>query len=148
MLLETVLAYLHLLALLAAVVFLSSLTALCRAAWLNPAALQRLLRLDTLYWICMAAVLASGLARMAWGMKGWAWYASRPMLHLKWAVLALMLALSWRASRQLRLWWRAHQAGAGLPNAQALDATRRQLMWAAHGFVLLPAAAVALARGY
>lgn len=148
MLLETVLAYLHLLALFAAVVFLSSLTALCRPAWLNAAVLARLVRLDTLYWACMAAVLASGLARMTWGLKGWAWYASRPLMHLKWTLLALVLVLSGCVSRQLRAWWRAQQAGAGLPAPQALDAARRRLMWAAHGFVLLPAAAVALARGY
>ena len=51
MMLESVLASLHLVAILAMVVFSSSQAALCRQEWLNAAVVRRLLRLD---WIFLA----------------------------------------------------------------------------------------------
>ncbi|NMM79053.1 DUF2214 family protein, partial [Acidovorax sp. SRB_24] len=83
MTLEAVLASLHLVAILTLVVFLSSQAALCRTEWLNAAVVERLARLDLIYGITAVVLLATGLARVFWGIKGASWYATQPLLHLK-----------------------------------------------------------------
>ena len=64
MILESVLAYLHIAALLAMVVFISSEAALCRAEWLNAAVVERLVRVDLLYLVATAGVALTGFAAL------------------------------------------------------------------------------------
>ena len=59
---EAILAYLHLLAILTMVVFISSEAALCRVQWLNAAVVERLARVDRVYGIAAMMVLATGVA--------------------------------------------------------------------------------------
>lgn len=145
---EAWLAWGHLMAFLALAVFLTSQTALCRAAWLNAAVVERLARLDLLYWASAAAVLASGLARLAWGVKGAGFYALHPLLHLKWLLFGLMLVLAVPPARAVRRWRRQLRADGRLPDAAEPARVRRWLMWQAHVMPLLPLAAVFLARGW
>ena len=63
MLLESILAYCHVLAFLSLTVFIASQAALCRSDWANAAAIRRLAVLDRWVTIFAAAVLLSGLAR-------------------------------------------------------------------------------------
>ena len=70
MTLEAILATIHLLAILTAVVFVTSETAICRSEWMNAKVVQRLVTVDRIYLIGLAAVLLSGLARIWWGIKG------------------------------------------------------------------------------
>ena len=81
MLLEALLAYLHITAVLAVVVFLTSEAALCRPEWMNAAVVRRLGRVDLLYMLAAIALLATGIARTWWGVKGTAWYWHQPLLH-------------------------------------------------------------------
>ena len=74
MLLESLLAYAHFVAILSVVVFITSEAALCRAEWLSAAVVRRLARVDVIYLVAALAVLATGLARTWWGMKGVGWY--------------------------------------------------------------------------
>ena len=67
MTLEALLAYTHILAILAMVVFLASEAALCRVQWLNAAVVERLAKIDTVYGIAAVAVLPTGIARTWWG---------------------------------------------------------------------------------
>ena len=62
MTLETLLAALHITAILTLVVFVSSAAALCRPEWFNGPLLERLARVDMIYGISAVAVLATGLA--------------------------------------------------------------------------------------
>ena len=78
--LEPLLAYLHLLAILTMVVFMGSEAALCRAQWLNAAVVERLVLIDTIYGVSAVTVLLTGLARIVWGAKGSAWYGGNPLL--------------------------------------------------------------------
>jgi len=94
MTLEAILAYLHLLAILTMVVFISSEAALCRIQWLNAAVVERLARVDMVYGIAAIAVLATGIARTWWGVKGTAWYWTNPLLHLKLALFIIVGVLS------------------------------------------------------
>ena len=81
--LEPWLAYAHIIAILALVVFLSSEAALCRPEWLNAAVVHRLGRVDFIYMLAAIAVLLTGLSRTVWGVKGLSWYWHQPLLHLK-----------------------------------------------------------------
>ena len=94
MTLEAILASAHLVAILALVTFMSSQAALCRTEWMNAAVVERLVRLDVIYQISMAALVASGLVRIFWGIKGASWYLTQPMLHAKLTLLLVNMVES------------------------------------------------------
>lgn len=147
MALEAGLAYLHLLAILTWVVFVGSSTALTRAEWLNESALARLAQVDRVAAIAAMAVLFTGLARVAWGIKGAAWYGAQPLLWAKLVLWLVMVIIGGRASRRIQAWQRASAAGRGLPAADDVAAVRKRLMIASHLMVVVPLVAVCLARG-
>ena len=140
---ESLLAYFHILALLTTVVFIGASTALCRSEWLNRAAVQRLVRVDTLYWIGLLTVLLTGLARLFWGIKEPLWYFQQPFFHLKLTLIVAIAALSLRPSLALRRW----QSDTQLPSVNAINRVRRQMMVSAHVMVVVPLLAVLVARG-
>ncbi|MBQ0932700.1 DUF2214 family protein [Ideonella sp. 4Y16] len=143
MLTEALIAYVHLAAVLALVVFSTSQAALLRAEWLNAAVLQRLLVVDRIYLGCLAALLLSGLLRMTLGVKGLAWYGAQPLL---WAKLLGLALLAWAAVAPHRAYARWAAAPA-LPSADEVARVRRQVMRASHAMLLIPLLAVLLARG-
>lgn len=147
MILESLLAYLHIAAILTIVVFMTSLAALCRPLWLNADVVHRLKRVDQIYWGAWIAVLATGLARMVWGIKGFAWYAEQPLLWLKIVLFVVIALLTLPTSRALARWRRTLDATGTLPEKAQIDVARRWVMIAAHLFLLIPLAAVFLARG-
>ena len=73
MITEALLAYAHIMAFLMLATFMTSETALCRQDWINPAVVRRLVWVNLLTLVSGALVLATGLARIAWGVKGSAW---------------------------------------------------------------------------
>lgn len=148
MILESLLAYAHIAALLGMVVFISSEAALCRGEWLNAAVVERLVRVDLLYLEATAAVALTGLARAFWGVKGASWYWTDWLLHLKLALFVVVVLMSLRPAIAFRRWRAALRAGRGLPPADEVVATRRWVMRAAHLVPVIPLAAVFLARGY
>lgn len=144
---DTAFAYLHLLAILSWVVFLSSTAALARSEWLNAAALARLGVVDRVAFVAGWVVLATGAARLLASPKGAAWLLGQPLLWAKLALVALMLAAAWRTHAELRGWLATHQATGALPAGDAVAALRRRVMRAAHLMLLLPLLGVLLARG-
>jgi putative membrane protein len=147
MVLEAALAYLHLVVILTWVVFIGSSAALTRAEWLNEAALARLAQVDRIAAIAAMAVLFTGLARVAWGIKGAAWYGAQPLLWAKLVLWLVMVIIGGRASRRIQGWQRARVAGKGLPPADEVAAVRKRLMIASHFMLVVPLVAVCLARG-
>jgi len=147
MTLEAVLAYLHLMAILSWVVFISSTAALARVEWLNAAVVDRLVRVDLIANVGGALVLLSGLARMGWGMKGAAWYGAQPLLWAKLVLMAVMLAAAWRTRVQLLSWQRRLRSSGQLPPADEIATLRQRVMRSSHLMLLLPIAGVMLARG-
>ncbi|MBX9836432.1 MAG: DUF2214 family protein, partial [Burkholderiaceae bacterium] len=117
MTLEAFLASTHLVAILALVTFMSSQAALCRIEWMNAAVVERLVRLDVIYQITVVTLLASGLARIFWGIKGTSWYWSQPLLHAKLTLVLAMLLLSIAPTLAFRRWRRALRANGSLPGA-------------------------------
>ena len=148
MILESLLAYLHFLAILTMVVFLGSEAALTRVEWLNAAVVARLARIDSIYGGAAALVLATGVARTLWGIKGVGHYWSNPLLYVKLALFLGIGLLSIRPTLSFRDWRRTLAAGGGLPDAARVKATRHLVMIEAHLLALIPLAAVFLARGF
>ncbi len=148
MTLEAILASAHVVAILALVTFMSSQAALCRAEWLNAAVVERLVRLDVIYHISMATLVASGLVRIVWGIKGASWYLTQPMLHAKLTLLLVMIALSIAPTLAFRRWRSALRTSGALPAAAEVKATRRLIMVQSHLLPVVAVVAVFWARGW
>ncbi|MEJ7688109.1 MAG: DUF2214 family protein [Variovorax sp.] len=148
MTLEAILAYLHILAILTMVVFIASEAALCRVEWLNAAAVERLAKVDFIYGIAAIAVLATGVARTWWGIKGTAWYWTNPLLHVKLTLLIIVGVISIFPTLTYFRWRKAVRSGGSLPGEVEIKKTRRLVMVQAHLIALIPLVAVFLARGF
>lgn len=150
MLLESLLAYAHISAILLLAVFLTAKTALMRDDVLagRKSVLDRLLTLDLWLWGSFAAVLATGVARMVWGDKGWVWYAGNPLLWAKLVLFSIMVLMALPQTWTLRSWHDRLRHDGFLPEAQAIRTQRRWLMWQAHVMVVAPLLGVLLAHGY
>lgn len=147
MLLESLLAYAHFVAILSVVVFLTSEAALCRADWLNAAVVRRLARVDVIYLAAAVAVLLTGLARTWWGMKGAGWYWHQPLLHLKLTLFVVISLISIKPTMSFLRWRRQLDATGALPDEAEVRSVRKLIMLEAHLMVLIPLAATLLARG-
>ena len=148
MTLEAILASIHLLAILTAVVFVTSETAICRVDWFNAKVVRRLVTVDRIYLAGLVAVLLTGLARIFWGMKGDAWYWSNDLMHLKLALFVAVALLAIRPTRTYRRWLRELDASGALPPDAEINSVRKQAFLAAHLIALVPIAAAFLARGF
>jgi len=148
MTLEAILASAHFLAILTAVVFVTSETAICRTDWLNPKVVQRLVTVDRIYLIGLAAVLVTGLARVFFGIKGGAWYAENWLLWLKFGLFAVVALLAIKPAATYRRWLRELNASGALPAEAEINGTRRRAFLAAHIIAVIPIAAAFLARGF
>ncbi|MBI3384395.1 MAG: DUF2214 family protein [Aquabacterium sp.] len=147
MLIESLLAYAHFVAILSVVVFLTSEAALCRSEWLNAAVVRRLARLDVIYLAAAIAVLLTGLARTWWGVKGMGWYWHQPLLHIKLTLFVLIGLISIKPTLAFMRWRKQLDATGALPNEAEVRGVRRLVMIEAHLLVLVPLAATLLARG-
>ncbi len=145
---EAVLAALHIVAILTFVVFASSQAALCRIEWLNAAVVERLVRLDVIYNIAGVALLASGIARVLWGVKGASWYLSQPLFHLKMALVLVMIVLPLVPSRAFRRWRQQLRASGALPGAAEVAKIRRLVMVQSHLLPFVAVIAVFWSRGW
>lgn len=148
MTLEALLAYAHFLAILTMVVFLSSEAALCRVEWMNASIVQRLGKVDMVYGIAAGAVLLTGIARTWWGVKGTSWYWTNPLLHTKLTLFIIIGLISIKPTLMFIRWRKQLQATATLPSEAQVRLARRLVMVQAHLLVLIPLAAVFLARGF
>lgn len=148
MVLESLLAYAHLLAILTMVVFLASEAALCRTEWLNAAVIERLGKIDMVYGISAGAVFLTGLARVFLGSKGAAWYAHNPLLYVKLVMFLAIGLISIKPTMMFSRWRRELRAGGALPDALEVKQARRLVMVQAHILPFIPLAAVFLARGF
>ena len=148
MTLEAILAYLHLLAILTMVVFIASEAALCRVEWLNAAVVERLAKVDLVYGIAAVAVLATGVARTWWGVKGTAWYWTNPLLHVKLTLFIVIGVVSIFPTLTYIRWRKALRTSGALPAEAEIRKTRKLVMVQAHLLAVIPLVAVFLARGF
>ena len=145
---EAILAYLHLLAILTMVVFISSEAALCRVQWLNAAVVERLAKVDRVYGIAAIMVLLTGVARTVWGVKGTSWYWTNPLLHVKLTLFIVVGVISIFPTMTYFRWRKTLRATGALPAEADILKTRKLVMVQAHLIALIPLVAVFLARGF
>ena len=100
-----------------------------------------------IYGITAVAVLLTGLARTWYGMKGMGWYWHQPLLHFKFGLFIIIGLLSIKPTLTYRRWVKTLDGGGGLPGDRDVRAVRRLVMLQAHLLILIPIAAVMLARG-
>ena len=148
MILESLLAYFHIAAILTLVVFISSEAALCRPEWMNATVVDRLVTVDRIYGIAAVAVLVTGLARIYFGVKGSGWYWSNWLLHVKLTTFVVVALMSIRPTLRFARWRRELRASGALPAADEVRQVRKMVMMQAHIIPLIPLAAVFLARGF
>lgn len=115
---------------------------------LSGAALQVLARIDGAYGGLAAAVLAVGVMRVIWGLKGWEYYAANHAFWAKMAAFALVGLLSIRPTTRIVAWRRQAAAEPAylVPPAE-IDAVRAFLKAQALVFALILVFAAAMARG-
>jgi len=145
---HALLQYVHIAAILALVVFISSEAALCRPEWMNAAVVERLVAVDRVYGIAAGIVLATGLIRIYFDTKGSSWYWSNWLLHAKLTLFVLVGLISIVPTIRFARWRKALRADGALPSAQAVRSARKLVMVQAHIIAVIPLAAAFLAQGY
>ena len=148
MILESLLQYAHILAILTLVVFLTSEAALCRSQWLNAQVVERLVTVDRIYGVAALAVLATGFLRIYLGAKGEDWYWSNWLLHTKIAMFVVVALLSIVPTIRFGRWRKALRATGALPPEAEVTKVRKLVMVQAHIVPFIPLAAAFLARGF
>jgi putative membrane protein len=108
------------------------------------ATITRVGRLDLMYGALAGLILAVGFSRAIFAAKGWAYYSHNLFFHLKVGTFLVIGLLSIPPTVSYIRWRRA---GAAPSDAQVSGA--RRWLWAEMAlFMLLPAFAAAMARGY
>ncbi len=149
MLTDATLAALHYLSIILLVVFLSAEAVLCKPEYLSAITVRRLSVYDALYFTFAMAALATGLARVFWGVKGAAFYAGNALFWAKIAAFVLIGLMSIPPTRAFQRWRkRLKQDATALPAADEVLRARRWVLREAHLLVLLPIFAVLMARGF
>jgi len=144
---DALLAYLHFGSIFTMIWFLAKEWTLLKAGPERIDA-RRIALADLGYFIAAIAVVASGIARLAFGAKPWAFYAGNPVFHAKVGVFVLVGILSvWPTLAFLR-WKKAIPANAGHSVAEAeWRRVKRFVMAELHLIALIPLLAVLMARG-
>ena len=146
MLLDALLAYLHFSAIFVLVWFLAREWTLLGADAAH-ADLARLARVDLGYGLAALAVLATGLARLAFGVKPSVFYLHNPVFYTKVLLFAAVGIVSIAPTRCFLQWRRAAADDAGYrPGAQAWRRVRRWVMIELHLIALIPLLAALMAR--
>ncbi len=145
---DAILQFLHISAILALVVFITSEAALCRPEWMRPEIVERLVTVDRIYGIAALAVLATGFVRISFGTKGAGWYWGNWLLHVKLAAFVVVALISIAPTLRFMRWRKALRANGTLPAAEEVRKARKLVMLQAHIIPFIPLAAVFLARGF
>jgi putative membrane protein len=145
---DAILQFLHISAILALVVFITSEAAICRPEWMNVDIVNRLVTVDRIYGIAAMAVLVTGFIRIYWGTKGAAWYWGNWLLHLKLTAFVVVALISIAPTLRFLRWRKAVRADGTLPTVDEVRRTRKLVMLQAHIIPFIPLAAVFLARGF
>ncbi len=105
---------------------------------------QRLALIDAGYGVAALSSLGVGIARLAWGLKPWAYYSGNPIFWAKMAVWGVIGTISIVPTLRY-LKWRKMET---LPSVDLFASTRRLVMLQLILFPLIPALAALMARGF
>ncbi len=108
------------------------------------ATVVRIGRIDLMYGAVAGLIIVIGFSRAIFAAKGWLYYSHNLFFHLKVATFLVIGLLSVPPTISYIRWRRA-----GAPPTDAQVAGARRWLWAEMAlFMLLPAFAAAMARGY
>ncbi|HEX3397548.1 MAG TPA: DUF2214 family protein [Steroidobacteraceae bacterium] len=113
-------------------------------AGMTSAAVARIASLDLWYGILAMAIVAVGFCRAIFAAKGWAYYSHNAFFWAKLGTFAVIGLLSVPPTLAFLRWRKA----ALQPSVADIGGVRRYLHLELGLFLLLPAFAAAMARGY
>ena len=147
MILDAVLAYLHFTAVFLLFAFLTTQLVLLRAP-LDEKAIRLLGRIDIWYALSAAGALLTGMLRLGFGAKGAEFHLAHWPLYAKVGLFLAVALLSIKPTLAYIRWRRAldHDPGWRLDAAEQA-AMRKRVSLEVHLAALIPAFAVAIARG-
>lgn len=144
---DALLAYIH----FASMIGLAALLASELVLVTQPASAGRLHQmrsLDGLYGMFAMLTLASGVARVVWGAKGYAFYLSNPVFHLKVTLFVVVGLLSIYPTLKFLRWSKAaHADSNALPDGGSIGKVRKVIILQLVLLALIPLAATFMARG-
>lgn len=147
-LIDAILAYLHHLGIGLLIVCLAMETALVRQPF-TAMLIYRLARIDSGTGFAAALILFAGVGRVMYGLKGSEFYISNHMFWTKMTMFALAALASIPVTITILKWRKAAIVNANFqPDAKSLRRVQRhiQIEW---GIILIiPLAAVLMARGF
>jgi putative membrane protein len=147
MILDALLAYLHISAIILLFSFLTVEVMLARQT-LTADAIRLLGRVDRWYFGAAIAALVTGLLRLFYGAKGASFYADNPLFIGKVLLYFVIAGLSVPPTRQFLRWVKALNANSSfVVPADEQKKMRRYLMIEIHLVSLLPLLAVLMSRG-
>ncbi|MCT7327787.1 DUF2214 family protein [Ralstonia mojiangensis] len=145
--LDALLAYLHYISIFTLIVFLTAEAVVLRPD-MTPEIRHRLARYDAVFGFAALAVLITGLLRVFYGAKGYAFYVHDPVFHVKVGLFILVGLMSIVPTINILRW---KKQGKTLPNfvptPSEIAKTRRWVMIESHLIIFIPLAAVLMARG-
>jgi len=147
MIVDSLLAYLHFIAIFIFFAFLTVEIMLLRGS-IDARVALLLVRCDAWYGGAAVAVLVTGLLRIFAGAKSAAFYAGNPVFWIKTGLFVAVALLSIKPTLSLIRWARAARIDADFqapPDVQR--ALRRSKMIEVHLAAFIPLAAVFMARG-
>ncbi|MCX7358386.1 MAG: DUF2214 family protein [Alphaproteobacteria bacterium] len=107
-----------------------------------------LLRIDLFYGISAVGVIAAGVARVFWGVKGADFYGAQPFFWAKMATFAIIGVISIAPTRKFIAWVKQFGKDATFAVTEAdAKSVRRLVMIELHLLALVPLFAALMARG-
>ncbi len=107
-----------------------------------------LLRIDLFYAISAAGIILAGVARVAWGVKGWDHFSEQPFFWAKMATFVLIGVLSIWPTLAYFSWTRSAASDAKFVAAEGdVKRVRRFVLFELHALALLILFAALMAGG-
>jgi putative membrane protein len=107
-----------------------------------------LLRIDLFYAISAAGIILAGVARLAWGARGWEFYSEQPLFWAKMATFVVVGVLSVQPTLTYFRWTKAASTDAAFAAADVeVQSARRFVLLELHALALLVLFAALMARG-
>lgn len=147
MCLDALLAYLHYISIFTLIVFLTAEAVVLRPDT-TPEIRKRLARYDAVFGFAALAVLITGLLRVFYGAKGYAFYVHNPVFHVKVGLFILVGLMSIVPTINILRWKKQGKTLPDfVPTPSEIAKTRRWVMVESHLIIFIPLAAVLMARG-
>ena len=145
--LDALLAYLHYISIFTLIVFLTAEAVVLRPD-MTPEIRKRLGRYDAVYGVAAVAVVVTGVLRVIYGAKGYAFYVHNPIFHIKIGLFILVGLMSIVPTINILRWKKQGKTQSDfVPTPSEIAKTRRWVMIESHLIIFIPLAAVLMARG-